>query len=423
MSSSCQSRKLLAINFGGLGDEVLFLPTLKSIKSAFPSWHITLLTEPRSRSILEVTDLVNAGITFDIKKRPLLPADYIALIYLIRQGRYDVVLSSGSSPLVSILLFLSGIRQRVGYDSGLLGRLLLTNPVLLKRNQHAVYMYHDLVRGLGIALEPSPPEIAVDAQSRQSMSDFLQEGSLPEGDTIPSTTGSAAPAQRLLRVLIHPGTSKLALLKGIIKTWHPANWAWLIGKLLDRADVQVILSGGPDDEETIGQIKEHLLSMGIDEFMPASPKKVAESGLRQSCLASRLTLAYGRTRSLRDLAALIDLSDLLVCVDSAPMHIGVGLKKNLVALFGPTDPDKLLFPDSRFIAIAEDRKALPATDVPGKDADSCQGGSLKRPLDSRSAQPQLSPGVSIQRDIVFRTVEDQLHSIAARGSFQESRRP
>ena len=33
---------------------------------------------------------------------------------------------------------------------------------------------------------------------------------------------------------------------------------------------------------------------------------------------------------------------MLICVDSAPMHIGVGLKKPVIALFGPTDEAKLL---------------------------------------------------------------------------------
>jgi heptosyltransferase-3 len=40
--------------------------------------------------------------------------------------------------------------------------------------------------------------------------------------------------------------------------------------------------------------------------------------------------------SLKELAALIDLSELLICVDSLPFHMASALKKRVVALFGPT---------------------------------------------------------------------------------------
>ena len=39
---------------------------------------------------------------------------------------------------------------------------------------------------------------------------------------------------------------------------------------------------------------------------------------------------------------LLWLSDLLICVDSAPMHIAVALNKQILALFGPTNPEHLL---------------------------------------------------------------------------------
>ena len=49
---------------------------------------------------------------------------------------------------------------------------------------------------------------------------------------------------------------------------------------------------------------------------------------------------------------MVSLSDMLVCVDSAPMHIGVGTGTKVIAIFGPTDEKKLLpSNDSRFIAV------------------------------------------------------------------------
>jgi ADP-heptose:LPS heptosyltransferase len=39
----------------------------------------------------------------------------------------------------------------------------------------------------------------------------------------------------------------------------------------------------------------------------------------------------------------------LLCTDSAPMHIGVAVGTTLLALFGPTEPEKLLPHEKRFM--------------------------------------------------------------------------
>ena len=75
--------RLLAINFGGIGDEILFQPTLKTIRETLPDWSITLMLEPRSASFGDLTDLIDNTITFDIKKRPLLTSDLMDLLFTI----------------------------------------------------------------------------------------------------------------------------------------------------------------------------------------------------------------------------------------------------------------------------------------------------------------------------------------------------
>jgi len=322
-----QAKKLLTINFGGIGDEILFLPTLAAARKRYPNWHITLLLEPRSRSAAQVTNLIDDVITFDIKKRPLLFSDLMDLLGLIKSGGYDVVLSSGSSPMVSILLFLSGIRQRIGYDAGRPFSHLLTNAIPLNQQQYAVNMYHDLSAGLGVDEPAGQPSIVVPPESLARMQDFLK-----------SRTSGATQNHKV--ILLHPGTSKMAVSKGLIKTWPPLFWAELIRRL-STPQHQVVLAGGPDDADTISEI--------MDALGNAEDDYVREA----------LVSAFGITRDLSDLAALIDLSDLLICVDSAPMHLGVALDKNLVALFGPTNPDRLLPSNPKF-AVLKDNAPTPS---------------------------------------------------------------
>ena len=43
-------KKVLLINFGGIGDEILFFPTIKSVKQTYPNAKIYLALEKRSKS-------------------------------------------------------------------------------------------------------------------------------------------------------------------------------------------------------------------------------------------------------------------------------------------------------------------------------------------------------------------------------------
>lgn len=328
--------RLLAINFGGIGDEVLFLPTLQAIRNAHPDWHITLLLEPRSKSVCQITNLVDDCLTFDIKKRPLYVRDLLELVSLMRSGGFDAVLSSGSSPLVSILLFLSGIKIRIGYDSGPLSHLLLSQPVTLNKNQYAGNMYHDLVTGLGIRAKPELPQSLITNTCLNKMTGWLKHVFSQQAVT---NLDQARP-----RVVLHPGTSRLAIEKGINKTWPAASWHGLITSLLNNG-YEVILAGGPDDAEPIKAI----MSLLEDE-----PSAKQQSG--------RFASAFGVTTNLGDLLALISLSQMMICVDSAPMHLGVSLNKPLIALFGPTDPQKLLPQDKHFRALCS--PAGPGVTIP-----------------------------------------------------------
>jgi ADP-heptose:LPS heptosyltransferase len=373
LKSETRPRKLLAINFGGLGDEVLFLPTLQTIKKHHPSWSISLLTEPRARGIKQLSDLVDDNPTFDIKKRPLLPADYWDLVSLLRSGHYDVVVSSGSSPQVAGLLFLSGIPQRIGFGSNKLAKLLLTTCVPLNRGQHAAFMYHDLVQGLGLSGECERPQVKVNAAAIQSMRTLIG-------------AGGGGSAQRRL-ILVHPGTSLLAIQKGIYKNWSPDNWATLIVNLIQQAQCAVVLAGGPDDAQT------------VSEIMAALERTV--SGITSN--RELFFNAHGKTANIDELVALIELSKLMICVDSAPMHIGVALNKPMVALFGPTDPAKLLWPDPRFIALRDEEAARR-----WGNADPF----TQRPEHSPTWPLQPVPYVQIPQDTVFRTAMDQLKRVS-----------
>ncbi len=280
-------KNILLMNFGGIGDEILFLPVVKSLKEEYPDSEMTLILEPRSASIQAISADINHIIKCDIKaggfKKYL---NVLKLIFEVRKKKYDFVVASGSSPLVAVLCFLFGVNKRYGYQSKT--SFLHTKAVKLNKNQYAGNMYHDLISPISnkaCAL----PQITLNADYEMPFT----------GDFI----------------ALHPGVSKMSVMKNMIKCPEASFWRELIEGILSKGK-RVVLLGGPDDDEIISQI-----------------------GNFESVNFCNL---YGKTKNLQELASIISKSSAFICADSAPMHIAVALNKNVFAIFGPTDDKKLI---------------------------------------------------------------------------------
>ncbi len=283
-----KSNKILAINFGGIGDEIFFLPTLISLKKEFPDSHITLALEPRSKGIKALTDTIDDLILVDVKgKNKYL--EMLKLIISARKGHFDMVISSGGNKFISILLFLTGIKKRYGYYTGKLSSMLLTHAQPLNKNQYACSMYHDLIRTI-TSHNTDLPQIKVEKREIIANS-----------------------------VLIHPGVSKMSVMKNCIKTVPPKTWAKVIDLLVAEGK-KVMLTGGPDDQDCIKEILENVRTQNFENL-------------------------YGATKNLNELAQLISSADKFLCSDSAPLHIAVALGVKTYPIFGPTN-DKTLIPQT-----------------------------------------------------------------------------
>ena len=110
-------KRILFINFGGLGDEILFLPSIISVKKEFPDSEITLALEPRSKCVTSLTNIIDETILADIKHKNKY-FELIKLLFKIWTKKYDIVVSSGSNKFISLFLFLTFIPERIGYNSG-----------------------------------------------------------------------------------------------------------------------------------------------------------------------------------------------------------------------------------------------------------------------------------------------------------------
>lgn len=99
--------------------------------------------------------------------------------------------------------------------------------------------------------------------------------------------------------------------KSEIKRWAKKGYTELIKRLIDDLGAQVIMVGDK-----------------IDNMLVKDMVSAVKDGIFD--LSGKTTLCQ--------LAAVLKKSDLLITNDSAPMHIGVAVGTNVLAIFGPTDP-------------------------------------------------------------------------------------
>jgi ADP-heptose:LPS heptosyltransferase len=294
-----RKQKLLFIHPGGLGDVILLAPCLQLLRQKLgEAWQIDLLVENRAftgaKELFALTHWVDNLKVFDFKgplallKTPQLLSKIVG---------YSTVISTGSSPMVGLLLFLSGAKKRIGFKSKT--SFLLTDSIQLNKNLYAPQMLASLIKPI--------------------VQDFQSTKLIP---SLPAST-LKQPVVKLENTkyfLVHPGVSKLGVKKRIIKSPEAAYWVELVGLLCDQnTEHKVVLIGGPDDREVIAQISQGVAGRSPN-FINLSEQKF----------------------NIPELAALIKNSQAFICVDSAPLHLAVAVGANTVALFGPTDPHKLI---------------------------------------------------------------------------------
>ena len=297
-------RKIAVLNFGGLGDNILFLPVITALKALCPDSHVSWITETRSRGIQDLLPQ-QVDVIFIATQGQSRIKLFLQLWKLLTQQKFDAVLSSGSSPFISLLLALTGIHIRIGYETGCLSKLLLTQAAPLYLNAYAAEMHFELAKAFAAVLKKSINDNIIAPKVTENVLKKLPPIDLP-------------PKKWLA---IHPGVSLASIQKNILKGWQPEKWCQLVQEIITRyPEHTILLLGGPDDEAIIQAIQVQL-----------------------STEQARQIYNYaGKTNTVGELASTLKQVELLVCVDSAPMHLAVALGVPIIALFAPTDPFKLL---------------------------------------------------------------------------------
>ncbi len=290
-----QSR-FLVIRLSSIGDIVHALPAVARLAQAFPQAEVHWLIEKRYAELLTGNPYVHRVIPIDtLSWRGGLPPlsvveETLETIKRLRTARYEAAVDFQGLWKSAVIALLAGAKRRVGLAKPWLrepsARVLYTERVSAQGRRHVVEECLALVEHLGARTGAWQFPLPHVPEAEQYVGDEL----------------ARLHAQEF--IIINPGGGWKA------KRWAPENYALLIRLLDSRICGAFLLTGSPQEYDSISEILKAAATNRAFYF----PSNVVQF----IALARRAKLFLGG--------------------DTGPMHLAAAGGTPIVAIHGPTDP-------------------------------------------------------------------------------------
>jgi lipopolysaccharide heptosyltransferase II len=327
---------ILLVRLRLIGDVVFTTPAIRAVRRHYPDARIAYIVEEEAADVVRHNPHLDAVI---VAKSPHAPgrlrAD-IALVSRLRREKYDLAIDFHGGPRSSLLTWLSGAPQRIGYDVAGRGWMYTTRvprPRAL-RPRHSVVSQWDVLLPLGIA----PPDPGIDATEMPDDPEVALR--------VARRLADAAIAGDSVLIVIHVSAGNP------FRRWPSASFVDLVWRLASNdSKRRIILTSGPSDAAAAAAIARDARA----RLDPDRRAAVVECG----------------EFDLAELRALIERAALYIGGDSGPLHIAGTTRVPIVGLYGPTLPVRSQpFRHAQLISAAAEVPDLPC-----------------RPCDQRRCEP------------------------------------
>jgi heptosyltransferase-1 len=287
-------RRVLIILLGAIGDVVRALPLLGRMRRAWPNSHIAWAVEPKSSPILEHHPWLDEMIVYDRRRAPW---SFAPFLREVRAGKFDLVVDLQRHLKSGITSFVSGARDRIGFDAANtkeLNHLFSTRHIEPQPNMRLKLSQYQAF-GDALGIPPAPIEFGLEAsdEERDRARAHLRDVRRPLLGVI---LGSSWPSR------IYFPESVAAVIAQVAR---PSNGTALLFP---------VLLGGPDETGIASEVMRRL------------------DGLAALNLAGQTTL--------RDLIPIFKECAVAFGPDSGPMHIAAAVGCPVVSLWGSTAAER-----------------------------------------------------------------------------------
>ncbi len=297
-------KKILIIRLSAIGDVVDVLPALRCLRSNFPESKISWLVEDRASEVLSNHPDIDEVIEFPRKKwqKEILKvnrsfstlSDILSFYRKLRGECYDLVLDFQGNLKSGIMDMITGTENRIGFGKGFCKEFnylfTMHKAYPQTKREHRIDKNLTLLKYLGIETKYQNPELPVSRPDQEYVSKFINENN----------------KYSVPLIIVNPCTSEF----GSYKRWSTLNYARLSDMILEKYNVKVLFTWGPNELGIVNEIVTYMEQDAIVSFKT----------------------------SIKQLIELIRRADLYVGGDTGPLHIASTLCIPTVAIFGPKDP-------------------------------------------------------------------------------------
>jgi lipopolysaccharide heptosyltransferase II len=331
---------ILLVRLRLIGDVVFTTPAIRALRRHYPNARITYIVEEEAEPVVRHNSHLDNVIVARSPHAPgRLRAD-VALIRRLRREKYDLAIDFHGGPRSSMLTWLSGAPQRIGYEVAGRSWMYTTRvprPRTL-RPRHSVVSQWDVLLPLGIA----PPDAEIDATEMPD--DPAASASIARR----LTSGGIGPGNPIVVVHVSAGNP--------FRRWPAASFVELVCRLASKDPKRrIILTSGPSDA--------------------AAAAAVARDARARLTNEERAAIVECGEFNLAELRALIARASLYIGGDSGPLHIAGTTGVPVVGLYGPTLPIRSQpFRGAQFTSVAAE-----VTDLPCRPCDQrvCEPGDFR----------------------------------------------
>jgi len=271
-----------------LGDCIMALPFLQSLKRARPNWKLTILARRPLTELFEFDGGLENVIALDDKGGRLPIIRQIKISSLVRHGKYDLGLILPDSFSSALIFYLAGIPARIGYCGD--GRSIMLTTILNQpaTKMHRSQKYMGLLSALGIH-------------------DAI--GELPD---LPTGESAGPKAAELLGdtrrfVVIAPHSNAPA------RRWGEEKYSALIALIKKTLGLDLVLIGAPAEAALVEEVGRR---SGV-----AYLNLAGRSSLLTSCEIMKRAMVY-------------------IGNDSGGAHLAAAAGTCVISLSGADDPDE-----------------------------------------------------------------------------------
>lgn len=274
-----------------LGDAVMSTPALRAIRQKYKDAEICFLGNAPVKETL-------SGVSFNDRWIDSTGGPFTLAGRLRKAGFTDAILLKNSFSC-ALTVFLAGIKNRVGYARDK-RTWLLTDRITPAKNPDGTFKpapmvdyYLKIAETLGCKIQDRSLELSVSDDDKQT---------LPED--IKNIINSDNPV-----VILVPGGAF-----GPSKCWPAERYGQTAKLLKEKYNAHVLVSVAPNEQEL--KTADAICSIADDAVNLGQYK---------------LTLSH--------LKSVFKNSDLVITNDTGPRHIAIALRRKVITLFGPNDPE------------------------------------------------------------------------------------